>query len=131
MDLIADCKRVIGHLSHFVMEAHESGVLSQRETETILHPLKDRLRVLGEELKDSEEGFTHTKDEEQAVVSRLTQLAHKVHRHSSGGIGSDHTGSNDSLEARARWHVLQNFHIFQSSHSAQPQGTEEKKNSAE
>lgn len=113
MDLINDCKRVVGGLSHFVMQAHESGVLSQRETETILHPLRERLRILAEELKDSEEGFTHTTDEETAVVLRLTQIANhhqktskegkNSHGSSNGEKHAPHSGSSDRMEALAKF----------------------------
>lgn len=77
-------KRVAEDLQHFVLEAHNSGVISMRDAESILHPLHDHMQRCESILKDCADGV-------QSLAGSGTLFF----------SGEMSTGSFDSLSAGA------------------------------
>jgi len=62
MHILHESKTVAEELSAFVLSAHSSGVISAREAESILHPLRDHMRDFAQKLKESHMGVRVSSD---------------------------------------------------------------------
>eukprot|EP00421_Protoceratium_reticulatum_P023442 CAMPEP_0168377686 /NCGR_PEP_ID=MMETSP0228-20121227/10952_1 /TAXON_ID=133427 /ORGANISM="Protoceratium reticulatum, Strain CCCM 535 (=CCMP 1889)" /LENGTH=1210 /DNA_ID=CAMNT_0008390687 /DNA_START=59 /DNA_END=3691 /DNA_ORIENTATION=+ len=73
-------------LSDFILEAHQSGVVTGRMAETVLHPLRDNMRVLDGTLRDTIRGLRRRgrRSHGSAVVEALDAAADTDEGHHEG-----------------------------------------------
>eukprot|EP00747_Dinoflagellata_sp_TGD_P081569 gnl/TRDRNA2_/TRDRNA2_161359_c3_seq3.p1 gnl/TRDRNA2_/TRDRNA2_161359_c3~~gnl/TRDRNA2_/TRDRNA2_161359_c3_seq3.p1 ORF type:complete len:169 (-),score=17.47 gnl/TRDRNA2_/TRDRNA2_161359_c3_seq3:57-563(-) len=76
---LRESTRAMGEMGKFVVFAHQSGILSSREADAMLHPLHHHMALLEKHIRLSEDGF-----EDVERFNRTYRLA-SVHRKTSMG----------------------------------------------
>jgi len=79
---VKESKRITEELEHFILSAWETGVISAREAESVLHPLHDHIKQCMVLIKDTVRGVSRNLKEELVEGHHhrktLLSLAHSV-----------------------------------------------------